>query len=109
MSAEFEASLQEAWKNHFQQVTQPPMKDLLVAIAARTWMPDPSREAMNEVREYRNSLIHSGKKSAQVVPIQPVRSRMKYDLSWLPIDWSDFPLEKSPFHPKTRLKPSAKF
>ena len=40
MYAEFEANLRDAWKNHFRQMTQPPMRDLLVAICARTQMPD---------------------------------------------------------------------
>jgi hypothetical protein len=85
--ADFEASLRDAWKDHFRQVTQPPMKDLLVAIAARVQIPDVWLEEMDFVREYRNSLIHSGKESLLVVPLEQARSRMARFLSWLPLDW----------------------
>ena len=85
--ADFEESLRDAWKYQFRQVTQPPMKDLLVAIAARATMPDLWLEEMNLVRDYRNSLIHSGKEGLAVVTLEQARSRMARFLSRLALDW----------------------
>jgi hypothetical protein len=87
MYAEFEASLRDVWKKRYRQTSQPPMKDLLVAIAARSRIPEDCLDDVNGIREHRNSLIHTSKPSLHPIPLDQARSRLKVYLSRLPIDW----------------------
>ena len=87
MYAEFEANLRDCWKNRLGNATQPPMKDLLAAIAARSRMPDDRFREADLVRQYRNSLIHSSKEGSTVVSLDEARSSMSRYLGRLPFDW----------------------
>ena len=87
MYAEFEMNLRDAWKNRYKQKTQPPMKDLLISLAAQTRISDDWRDETDLVQLYRNSLIHPARNEAIIVPLEIAKSRLIRFLSRLPLDW----------------------
>jgi hypothetical protein len=85
--AEFESGLRDAWANWLRRDTHPPMRDLLVAIAnqriAQDWL-----DAADEVRQYRNVLVHEGDVTqVTLVPLPEARGRLCRFLSGLPVTW----------------------
>jgi hypothetical protein len=87
LSAEFESGLRDAWKNAFKRDTYPPMKDLLAAVTAKRFIPQESLKEADEVRVYRNSLVHEEAAEADYIPIRDVRRRLCRFFSYLPLDW----------------------
>lgn len=55
--AEFEAGIRDYWANHLNRTTHPPMVKLMQSLANQRVSTDRLRDA-NEVREYRNFLVH---------------------------------------------------
>lgn len=71
--AEFEAGLRDAWQFAFGRHTEPPMRDLLVAIAGRCYMPHDWLVHAHDVREYRNILVHEGERKATSITLATAR------------------------------------
>jgi hypothetical protein len=67
--------------------TMPPAKDLIDAVAARRGIPDDDRDAVHEVREYRNGLVHESE-GAGSVNLREARSRLCTFFARLPDDWT---------------------
>lgn len=82
--AEFEASLRDAWGRALRQATEPPMRDLLDAIAARCVVPGNWLGAAHRVRRYRNALVHQDAGEAEPVGIGQAREDLARFLSKLP-------------------------
>ncbi len=87
LGAEFEAGLRDAWQNAFGRPTQPPLRDLLAAVAARRLVPQDTLDRADEVREYRNALVHEGASDAAPVSIADVRRHLCRFFSRLPSRW----------------------
>ncbi len=87
MDAEFEVNLRDAWRNEYRRTTRPRMWDLILSISALNKVKEEWRDQVDEVRTYRNSLIHSGLGDERPVPIAQALSRLVRYLSRLPLDW----------------------
>lgn len=87
LCAEFEAGLRDAWRNAFGRQTQPPLRDLLAAMAARRLVHQDALDRADEVREYRNALVHEGAPDAAAIPIAEVRRHLCRFFSRLPSRW----------------------
>jgi hypothetical protein len=85
--AEFESGLRDAWNNAFHRATHPPMRDLLIAIATRCPIPQEWLNNADEVRAYRNTLVHEGDVEAAYIPFEESQSRLSRFFSRLPFDW----------------------
>jgi hypothetical protein len=85
--AEFEGTLRDAWENCFKQTTTPPMRDLIEAVGARRSMAGEDIENAHAVRAYRNSLVHEGGESPEVIPLDRAKQFLCKFISWLPLDW----------------------
>ncbi|NLY01195.1 MAG: hypothetical protein GXY83_34320 [Rhodopirellula sp.] len=84
--AEFEAGLRDAWV-HLVRDNHPPMRDLMVAMANQR-IPQDWLDEADEVRAYRNSLVHEGDVAdAMRISLVDVRSRLCRYFSRLPEDW----------------------
>jgi hypothetical protein len=87
LCAEFEAGLRDAWQNAFGRPTQPLLRDLLAAVAARRLVPQDALDRADEVREYRNALVHEGLPNVAPIPIADVRRHLCRFFSRLPSRW----------------------
>ena len=87
LCAEFEGGLRDAWENAFGRQTHPPLRDLLVAIAARRLVPQDTLDRVDEVRCYRNALVHEGTSDTMQIPIADVRRYLCRFFSRLPSRW----------------------
>jgi hypothetical protein len=87
LCAEFEAGLRDAWRNAFARQTQPPLRDLLAAVAARRLVPQDALDRADEVREYRNALVHENAPDVATIPIAEVRRHLCRFFSRLPSRW----------------------
>jgi hypothetical protein len=85
--AEFESGLRDAWQHALARPTQPPMRDLLPAVAARCLVPQDWLDAADAVREHRNALVHEGPAVVEPIPIAEARRRLCRFFSRLPADW----------------------
>jgi hypothetical protein len=56
--AEFEAGLREAWEFKYRRPTHPKVFDLIESLAALCQIPQDWRDRTQEVRAYRNMLVH---------------------------------------------------
>ncbi len=85
--AEFEAGLREAWEYYFKRTSNPPMRDLLSAIAAKRSAAD-CLDAADAVREYRNDLVHEGNaRGIKPIAFDKARRSLAVFLSRLPLSW----------------------
>ncbi len=84
--AEFEAGLRDAWVNLVRR-SHPPMRDLLPAMA--NWrIPQDWLDQADEVRVYRNSIVHEGESPEGLgVTLGEARSRLCRFFSRLPENW----------------------
>ena len=87
LCAEFESGLRDAWQNAFGRTTQPPLRDLLAAVAARRLVPQDALDRADAVREYRNGLVHEGTTVVATIPIADVRRHLCRFFSRLPSRW----------------------
>lgn len=83
--AVFEAGLREVWSEALRQTTEPRMKDLVDALTARRGVPQGVADAVHQVREYRNALLHGGETSS--VSIGDARRQLNRFFARLPEDW----------------------
>jgi hypothetical protein len=85
--AEFEAGLREAWAIAFHQTTSPRMRDLIEAFWARRAIPDEWRDAVHDVRAYRNALLHEGGGDVRPVALREACGDLCRFFSYLPHQW----------------------
>ena len=90
MYAEFETGLRDYWSHSRRRASHPPMKDLLVAIASKG-IPSGDLKRVDQVREYRNSLVHGEDENedgpSTVLKLNEVRSALCTYFCFLPVDW----------------------
>lgn len=79
--------MRDAWLFAFGRPTEPRMRDLLDAIAARCYIPDDWLDHVHEVREYRNALIHEGEEKRTRITLATARRYLCRFFSRLPADW----------------------
>jgi hypothetical protein len=85
--AEFEAGLREVWSKFYRRRTNPPMKDLLIALASQR-IPQDWLDDADKVRLYRNAVVHEGSdEGAARLSVEVARSRLCRYFSRLPEDW----------------------
>lgn len=82
--AAFESGLRTYWAAL--RDTTPLARDLIAAVAARRTMPDDTRDAVQEVREARNRLVHDDGESL-TIPLHTARARFQKFISYLPDGW----------------------
>ena len=88
MFASFEAGLRDAWRNVFDRSTEPPMRDLIEAIAARTLIPDDWLQRAHRVRRHRNGLVHEGAAAdVEATSIKTSKEILCRFFSKIPSDW----------------------
>jgi hypothetical protein len=85
--AEFEAGLREAWADLYNRPTSPPMRDLLEAIAGLCHLPQDWLDQAQELRTYRNALVHEGETDADPLDFAEARRRICRFFSGLPTNW----------------------
>jgi hypothetical protein len=85
--AEFESGLRDWWQNGLRRTSRPATRHLIDSVAARRSIPDPWRDSVHAVREYRNSLVHEESAIATSVELNIARGHLCRYFSWLPLDW----------------------
>jgi hypothetical protein len=83
--AAFEAGLRTYWETV--RTTIPPSRDLIDGIAAMRRVPDPDRDEVHAVREYRNGLVHLADEPAEPIPLATARKALQTFFSRLPPEW----------------------
>lgn len=83
--AEFETGARQYWRANWD--TEPRTTDLLNGLAARCDVPDPLRENVHLVRDYRNALVHEREEQPEPVPIAEARGYLCHFFSFLPPHW----------------------
>lgn len=83
----FEAALRDFWKNGCGRSTRPGTYVLLDSIAARRGVPRTLWQNAQDVREYRNKLVHEEMASFSNLPLAQGRSYLGRFLSYLPQSW----------------------
>ncbi len=84
--AEFEGILRDYWLNGRKRNTKPRMIDLMNSIAAYCNINEDSVQDAQEVREYRNDVIHEHLQDSHF-DFQTCRSRLACFVRWLPQRW----------------------
>ena len=83
--AEFETILRDYWKSYRPRNTKPMMKVLVDRIALHCYIQHDVLRKVHAVREYRNSLVHSG--VATSVTLRETRSYLCRFIGNLPRTW----------------------
>ena len=84
--ADFEGILRDYWENGMGRTTEPPMQQLLDAIAADRTMNAADLAAAHAIREFRNDVIHESLRLRRYTFAFCVRCLGSY-LRWLPQTW----------------------
>jgi hypothetical protein len=87
MFAEFESGLRDIWTTFFKQTTQPPMRDLLAALAARRPIAPDWLDTAHRVRLFRNFLVHQGEATATTTSLREARQFLCRYFSCMPENW----------------------
>jgi hypothetical protein len=85
--AEFEAGLRDVWKNALSQTTEPRVRDLIDALAARRKVPLDVQQEVHDVREYRNEMVHEGGDEAESIALREAAASLCRFFSRMPLDW----------------------
>jgi hypothetical protein len=85
--AEFESGLRSCWERSLKRTTQPPVRDLLYAIAKARSIPHDLLDDVHEVRKLRNAFVHESDGTEVPLSLAEARSRLCIFLAWLPPDW----------------------
>lgn len=85
--AEFETALREAWGRAYCKTSHPRSVELLEAFAARCAVPPKLYASVDDVRRYRNALVHEEDQSVAAIPIADAGKTLRRFLSWLPTTW----------------------
>lgn len=83
--AAFEAGLRSYWG--VVRGTEPQARDLIEAVGAKRSVPPADREAVHNVREYRNSLIHERSQEPEPLTMADARGRLQRYFARLPERW----------------------
>jgi hypothetical protein len=86
MFACFESDLRHYWRTTVRD-TKPVTERLLSAVAARRGVPQDMLDAVQEVREFRNYLIHEGHQPRRQIAIDEASRRLNAYLARLPLEW----------------------
>jgi hypothetical protein len=84
--AEFEAILRDFWAKGIGRTSEPDMRPLMESIARRRGMTDGDLTRANEIREYRNRIIHENLRDDRFGFPECLRALGLY-LKWLPLKW----------------------
>lgn len=85
--AEFETCLRVFWEVTRNKRPPSRTRDLLEGVGARRKIPYDQIENAQEVREYRNGLVHEREENLEPIAIDVARSRLCRYLSFLPLEW----------------------
>ena len=85
--AVFEAALRDLWSDGFKQTTVPKMRDLLGGIAARRLISQDAFDGADEVRSFRNSLVHESDSDAVQLTLKAAKQQLSHYFSYVPLDW----------------------
>jgi hypothetical protein len=86
MFACFESDLRDYWRA-IGRKTKPPTEHLLSSIAARRDIGQDIVDGVQEVREFRNHLIHEQHEVRRPITIDDAIGRLNAYLAWLPLEW----------------------
>ena len=84
--AEFEGVLRHYWQHGLRRRTEPNVSVLIARVASARGMPASHRRGADQVREYRNDLVHEQRLGVQLT-FARCRSHIGRFLSWLPAEW----------------------
>jgi hypothetical protein len=87
MYAEFEAGLRNVWASARRKSTQPPMRQLLDALASWKRVADEDLANAHLVREYRNALVHEERCRAAPVELAIVSQHLCKFFRYVPPTW----------------------
>ena len=85
--AVFEAGLRDVWENGWRRPTEPPMKDLIDAVAAKRLISQDVIDRAHHVRSWRNAVVHQGGLAPQPLTIEGAWNHLCKYSSRLPKDW----------------------
>jgi hypothetical protein len=85
--AEFETGLREYWKQRMRKTTVPRVADLITSISSNRDVHHRDMARVDEVRKYRNKLVHEEDSEAQVVEMREARKFLCIFFGKLPEDW----------------------
>ncbi len=85
--AEIEAGLREAWELAFHRTTIPSARDLIESLHAQCMISNEWCAGTNDVRIYRNALVHEGGGDAEPVELRQACADLCRFLSGLPHHW----------------------
>jgi hypothetical protein len=63
------------------------MRDLLLGITAMRFIPNYRHHEADEVRRYRNAVVHEGDETASEIPLDQALERLCRYFSHLPYHW----------------------
>lgn len=86
MFACFESCLRHYWRASVKR-TKPLTEQLLSSIARRRGIPQDTLDAVHEIREYRNCLVHEENQAARQYAINEAFKHLQTYLARLPIEW----------------------
>jgi hypothetical protein len=85
--AEFETGLREAWRRAYRRRTHPRTVELLDAFAARCSISQDWHDAADDVRKYRNALVHEEDETIAPITVATAGRSLRRFFSRLPLDW----------------------
>jgi hypothetical protein len=86
MFAGFESSLRDYWQTNV-RATKPSTEQLVTSIAGRRGIPQDTLDAVHEIREFRNFLIHEGYAVKKRFTIEEASGYLNTYLARLPFEW----------------------
>jgi hypothetical protein len=86
MFASFESSLRHYWRSSVRE-SKPSTRQLLSSIAARRGVPEETLEDVQEIRNFRNYLIHEEHQAGRRFSIDESSELLNKYLSRLPLEW----------------------
>jgi hypothetical protein len=86
MFASFESSLRDYWRNNVKD-SKPLTMQLIASVAARRGVADDTRDIVQEIREFRNLLIHEEHEVKKRFTIDEASAYLNTYLARLPLEW----------------------
>jgi hypothetical protein len=86
MFACFESSLRHYWRTRVRD-TKPSTEQLVSAIADRLGMPQDTKDAVQEIRDFRNYLVHEEHQVRRRLTIDEAAGHLNTYLARLPLEW----------------------
>jgi hypothetical protein len=82
----FESSLRHFWRTAIRD-TRPPTEQLLSSIAGRLAIPQTTLDEVQEIRKFRNHLIHEEHELTQRLTVDDAGRHLNTFLARLPLEW----------------------